>query len=330
MPGAAGSSISFKPTAHFSTTIGGGFLREHGFLVEVSLDGPQAVHDAYRVDRGGQPTFARVMQGIEVLKKHGVSLRTLTMVSRTNVERPLPVYRFLRKLGAGFMQFVPLVERTAGPAETALGLTLAAPPENATWAAWKDDAHMLTLWSVRPGDYGEFLCIIFDEWVRRDAGSVSVGLFDSALSQWAGAGPGRCPFGEECGRAAVIEHNGDVYACDHYVYPRYRLGNILESDLPALLDAPVAQALREAKRTTLPRQCRECAVRFACNGGCPKDRFLHTADGEAGLNFLCEAYQQFFHHIDPAMTTLAGLLAENRALAEIIHLPRSKWARGRL
>jgi uncharacterized protein len=308
----------------------GEFLHAHRFLIGLSLDGPQPQHDAYRVDRGGRPTFDRVMAGLAILKKHGVEFNTLTVINRANSQKPLQVYRFLREVGSGFMQFIPLVERTAGPAETALGLTLAAPPDSATRGDWKDAAHMLTLWSVRPADFGEFLCIVFDEWVRRDVGRVFVQLFDSTLAAWVGQGAGVCVFSEECGRAVVLEHNGDLYACDHYVYARHRLGNLLETNLRTMVDSPGQQEFGEAKRTTLPRQCRECAVLFACNGECPKHRFVHTSDGEPGLNYLCEAYKRFFHHVDPAMTTMAGLLAAGRAPAEIMHIPHSKWTHGRL
>lgn len=306
----------------------GEFLRREKFLVGVSLDGPQALHDAHRRDRGGGPTFERVMAGLEVLKRHGVPFNLVTAVTRSNAERPLAVYRFLRETGAGQLQFNPVVERTAGSAEKALSLRLAAPPRPTDSPA--DREHMLTLWSVRPEQYGEFLNLIFDEWVRRDVGRVRVQQFESALSQWLGGPAAGCVHERECGRGVALEHDGSLYACDHYVYADHRLGDIRASNVRALLDSERQEGFGRAKQAALPRQCRECAVGFACNGGCPKLRFIHANDGEPGLNYLCTAYKAFFHHVDPALVTLGGLLGEDRAPAEIMRLPRSKWRRGRL
>jgi uncharacterized protein len=273
------------------------------------------------VDKGGQPTFDRVMAGLQVLKKHGVEFNTLTTVHRKNSPHALEVYRFLREAGSGYLQFIPIVERNAPPATTD-GLWLAPPPDHADAATL--DAQV-TPWSVRPADYGQFLITIFDEWVRRDVGRVYVQQFDAALANWAGEPAGVCVFTENCGRAVAVEHNGDVYSCDHYVYPRYQLGNLLNTSLAALVDSPQQQAFGRAKSATLPRFCRECPVRFACHGECPKHRFLRTPDGEPGLNYLCAGYKKFFSHIDSPMRTMAALLAAQQAPAEIMRLPRAQW-----
>lgn len=299
----------------------GAFLAREKFLVGLSVDGPAPLHDAYRVDKGGQASFERVMAGLEVLRKHGVEFNTLTTVHRRNVAAPLEVYRFLRAAGSCYLQFIPIVERAARPG-TPAGLWLAAPPE------LDDDATLdehVTEWSVRPAEYGEFLCRIFDEWVQHDVGRIFVQQFDSALANWVGEPAGVCVFTENCGRALAVEHNGDVYSCDHYVYPRYRLGNLLNTALPDLVDSPQQAAFGAAKSSTLPRYCRECPVRFACHGECPKHRFLRTPHGEPGLNYLCRGYQRFFTHIDSPMRTMGALLQSGRAPAEIMQLPRSHW-----
>jgi uncharacterized protein len=301
----------------------GDFLAREKFLVGLSVDGPAPLHDAYRVDRGRQPTFDRVMAGLAVLKKHGVEFNTLTTVHRKNATRPLEVYRFLREVGSGYVQFIPIVERHADAvAAERNGLWLAPPPDHEDAAAL--DAQV-TEWSVRPGDFGNFLSTIFDEWVRRDVGRVFVQQFDAALANWAGEPAGVCVFSENCGRALAIEHNGDVFSCDHYVYPRYRLGNLLNQSLGAMVDSPQQTEFGLAKSKTLPRYCRECPVRFACHGECPKHRFLRTPHGEPGLNYLCAGYKKFFTHVDSPMRTMAALLAMGRAPAEIMGLPRSQW-----
>ncbi len=299
----------------------GEFLARHRFLVGISIDGPRELHDAYRVGKGGEPTFDRVMHGIEVLKRHRVEFNTLTTVHRKNSAHPLQVYRFLREIGSGFMQFIPIVERNATAPEKN-GLWLAAPPDHADSAALDSQ---VTEWSVRPADYGKFLCAIFDEWVARDVGRVFVQQFDAALANWVGEPAGVCLFNADCGRAVAIEHNGDVYSCDHYVYPDYKLGNVRERSFAAMVDSPVQKKFGSAKSATLPRYCRECPARFACHGECPKHRFLRTPDGEPGLNYLCAAYKKFFAHIDPAMNTMAALLSMQQAPANIMQMPRSHW-----
>lgn len=304
----------------------GEFLAANRFLVGISIDGPAAMHDAYRVDKGGRPTFERVMAGLRVLKKHRIEFNTLTTVHRENCTRPLEVYRFLREVGSGYIQFIPIVERAAGAAATN-GLWLAPPPDHEDAAALDGQ---VTPWSVRPGEYGDFLCRIFDEWVLHDVGKVFVQHFDAALANWSGAPAGICVFSENCGRALAVEHNGDLYSCDHYVYPRYKLGNLMNTALAHLADSPAQQDFGRAKSATLPGYCRECPVRFACHGECPKHRFLHTPDGEGGLNYLCAGYKKFFTHIDSPMRTMAALLGNRMAPANIMTLPRAQWLPGAL
>ncbi len=289
------------------------FLTENGFLVGLSVDGPEELHDHYRVDKGGKPTFQKVMKGLEFLKKHQVEFNTLTVVNRMNSKHPTRVYRFLKEIGSGFIQFIPLVEREATPTAAALGLGLATPPNGKKVADIQ-----VTPWSVRAPQYGTFLCTIFDEWVREDVGKVFVQLFDVALGNWVGAGGGLCVFSETCGTALALEHNGDLYSCDHYVYPENRLGNINQQNLGDMVSSAQQKKFGLDKRDTLPRYCRECEVRFACHGECPKHRFINTRDGEPGLNYFCPAYKKFFNHITPAMNVMGQLLRERRAPALVM------------
>ena len=291
-----------------------GFLRETGFLVGLSLDGPREWHDAYRVTKAGKPTFDTVMRGLDLLKKHGVEFNTLTVVNRKNSRHPLDVYRFLRETGSGFIQFIPLVERAAaGAGSNPDGLDLSPPPE-----AGSAQNVRVTEWSVDPRVYGDFLTRIFDEWVRHDVGRVFVQLFDVALGNWIGAGGGLCVFSETCGTALALEHNGDLYSCDHYVYPQYRLGNLMNQSIAGMAGSEQQREFGLDKSATLPRYCRECDVRFACHGECPKHRFARTPDGEPGLNYLCPGYRNFFRHIDSPMKIMGQLLQARRAPAEIM------------
>jgi uncharacterized protein len=285
---------------------------ENRFLVGISIDGPRELHDAYRVDKGGQPTFDRVLRGIDVLKRRQVEFNTLTTVHRANADAPLEVYRFLKAHGSGFMQFIPIVERVAQQV-TKDGLRLIAPDFSG--------AAQVSLWSVEPRQFGRFLCAIFDEWVRKDVGRQFVQLFDVSLELWSGMEASLCVFRKTCGAALAIEHSGDLYSCDHFVYPENRLGNIMESPLAALAGSAQQQRFGDAKESTLPRYCRECDVRFACNGECPKHRFTTTPDGEPGLNYLCAGYKMFFHHIDPYMCFMAAELAAQRPPANVM-----RWA----
>jgi uncharacterized protein len=273
------------------------FFREHGFLVGISIDGPAELHDAYRVDKGGKPTHTRVMEGLRRLQDHGVEYNVLTTVHAANVHHPLEVYRHLRdEVGTTFMQFIPIVE-----------------PEAATAGGSR-----VTERSVDGRGYGDFLTAIFDEWVRRDVGNVFVQIVDVALAAWYGQRPGLCIFEETCGRAMALEHTGDLYSCDHFVEPRHRLGNVLRSELPVLTESPQQRAFGTAKKDTLPRYCRECEVRFVCNGGCPKNRLQRTPDGEPGLNWLCEGYRSFFNHVRPAMEYMANALRRRMPPAGIV------------
>jgi len=293
------------------------FLAAEKFLVGLSVDGPRELHDRYRVDKNQKPTFDKVMRGLEFLKKHRVDFNTLTVVNRANSQSPLEVYRFLKSIGSEFLQFIPLVERTGNP-ETSLPLAEPPLPNDAPTSS------SVTEWSVRAEDYGHFLCAIFDEWVRRDVGTTFVQLFDTALGNWMGLGSSLCVFAEKCGAALAIEHNGDLYSCDHYVYPRYKLGNVMNHSLGAMLNSPAQIKFGNDKLDALPKFCRACEVRFACNGECPKHRFIATPDGEAGLNYLCPAYKKFFDHIDPHMKTMARLLQAERAPSEIMALLAAK------
>lgn len=275
------------------------FLKEHDFLVGLSLDGPRPLHDAYRLDKGGHPTFDRVMRGLRLLQKHEVAFNVLTTVHAANAGHPLRVYRFLRdEVETQFMQFIPIVER-----------------DNETGF---QEGNRVTDRSVGAEQYGAFLIAIFEEWVRRDVGLVFVQIFDVALSAWVGQQPALCIFRETCGDALAMEHNGDLYACDHYVEPDYLLGNIREQEIIPLVSSEQQRRFGQAKRDTLPGYCQQCEVRFVCNGGCPKNRFTTSPDGEPGLNYLCAGYKAFFAHIDPAMSFMARELRANRAPANVM------------
>jgi uncharacterized protein len=295
----------------------GEFLRENGFLVGLSVDGPERLHDAYRVDKRGGATFGRVMSGLEVLVRHGVEFNTMTVVNRLNARHPLVVYDFLKSIGSRHMQFIPLVEREADRAAAGDGLALAMPPD---LGSADGENPPVTRWSVQPTQYGKFLVAVFDEWVRADVGRVFVNVFDAALGNWCGAGSGVCVFSATCGSSMAMEHNGDVYPCDHYVYPRFRLGNVMGGSLGEMVNSVAQVRFGQDKRDALPRYCLECEVRFACHGECPKHRFLRTPQGEPGLNYLCAGYKRFFRHIDPHMRAMAALIERGRAPAEIMGL----------
>jgi uncharacterized protein len=310
----------------------GEFLAEHKFLIGLSVDGPEHLHDHYRVDKQQQPTFAKVMRGLEVLKKHEVEFNTLTVVNAANVHRPLEVYRFLRDVGSGFIQFIPLVERNVTESGTfkILNLDLQGPPDI---DGGQRHFAPVTDWSVPARAYGQFLGQIFDEWVRKDVGKTFVQMFDVALGNWMTRLTGQphaslCVFSETCGSALAVEHNGDVYSCDHYVYPKYKLGNIMDGPLTKLVESPFQRKFGTDKRDTLPKYCRECEVRFACHGECPKHRFTKTPNGEDGLNYLCPSYRPFFNHIDAPMQTMAELLTRRQPPAMIMDLVAQHDATG--
>lgn len=293
------------------------FFKENDFLVGISIDGPRDLHDTYRVDRKQNSTFDRVMRGIGLCRRHGVQFNTLTCVTRKNSRKPLEVYNFLKKIGSRYMQFIPIVERKPDADALKLDLTLATPPEP---DAEDEESRAVTPWSVLPRDYGVFLTTIFDQWVRHDVGQTFVQIFDVALGNWMGVGGGLCIFSENCGRALAIEHNGDLYACDHYVYPQYLQGNIRDKSIAEMVESPEMKKFGKDKSDTLPGYCRRCEFRFACHGECPKHRFMKTPDGEPGLNYLCPAYKKFYAHIDPHMKTMGQLLRQNQPPATIMEM----------
>jgi len=300
------------------------FFTANRFLIGLSVDGPRELHDVYRVDKQGKPSFDRVMRGLEFLKKHQTEFNTLTVVNRRNSQEPLAVYRFLKEIGSKFHQYIPLVERKPDETVKKKGLDLAEPPTPGQIAP-----SPVTGWSVESRQYGEFLVKIFDEWVRHDVGQTFVQLFDVTLGAWIGQGPTLCVFAERCGLALALEHNGDLFSCDHYVYPQYRLGNLMHQPLGDLVHSAPQRKFGADKFDTLPQYCRRCDVRFACNGECPKHRFIRTPDGEPGLNYLCAGYKRFFHHVDPYMKIMAALLAAGRPAALVMDIVRQQDARAR-
>ena len=287
------------------------FLGENGFLVGLSIDGPAEIHDKYRVAKGGRPTFEKVMKGLESLKRYGVDFNTLTCVQRENSFNALEVYNFLKNIGSQFLQFIPIVERKRKDADRSR-LNLVSPD-------FEGDAEV-TCWSVEPLQYGIFMQEIFDEWVRKDVGKIFVQMFDVCLGVWYGRPAALCLFSETCGTAMALEHNGDLYSCDHYVYPQNKLGNIFDRKLRQMANSDRQLDFGLAKKKSLPEQCRNCNVKFICRGGCPKNRFIRTDEGESGLNYLCEGYRHFFRHIDNAMRFMANELYNERPPANVM-----KW-----
>ncbi len=272
----------------------GKFLRKNRYLVGISIDGPAHLHDTYRRDKGNKPTFRSVIAGLNTLKKYRVETNILCTVNLANGDHPLDVYHFFRdELQMAYIQFIPVVERENG---------------------------VITERSVRPQQWGDFLKTIFDEWVKKDVGRVFIPTFESALANFYGVNAGICVFNEICGSALALEHNGDLYACDHYVEPDYLLGNITETLMPALVESEKQQVFGKAKKDDLPIFCQKCDVRFACHGECPKNRFAKTPDGEAGLNYLCEGYKAFFKHIDAPMKFMVNELQNQRSPARVMKL----------
>lgn len=279
------------------------FLKKHNFMVGISLDGPKEIHDRYRRDRQGNGTFERAMKGLKLLQKHKVNYNVLACVARDTAKRPLDVYRFFKDEGIEFIQFTPIVERMPDARSTQLGLCLAGPATLDKEAVQSD----VTSWTVVPEEYGDLLIAIYEEWVRHDVGKVFVMNFEWALNAWIGNPSPVCIHAELCGRSVVLEHNGDIYACDHCVYPEYKLGNIVTDPLPDLVNKSLQSDFGVIKERALPRWCRECEVLTACRGGCPKHRFAKTYHDEPGLHYLCPGYKKFFLHIRKylrAMTTL--------------------------
>jgi uncharacterized protein len=285
------------------------FFAENKFLIGLSIDGPRELHDKYRVNKGDKPTFEQVMRGVNYLKKHNVEFNTLTVVQSDNAKHPLEVYNFLKEAGSGYMQFIPIVERIAS----------ATPPDGLSLvASHYGDPAEVTDWSVGSEQFGDFLIAIFNQWVRNDVGKYFVQMFDVSLESWLGMEPSLCVFRQTCGSAMAIEHNGDLYSCDHYVYPENKLGNIMENPLGSLVNSDQQVKFGNDKRDMLPKYCISCDVRFACNGECPKNRFIKTPDGEDGLNYLCAGYKKLFNYIDPYMKFMAGELANRRPPANVM------------
>uniref|UniRef100_UPI004055A6CA anaerobic sulfatase-maturation protein n=1 Tax=Alistipes sp. TaxID=1872444 RepID=UPI004055A6CA len=291
------------------------FLKENNFLVGISIDGPQSIHDANRLDKGGMGSFDRVMRGVELLRRNGVEFNTMTTVNRASEGRGREVYRFLKSIGSHYMQFMPVVEYTLTRPDNPRPYIV--PPHT--------PQSVLAPWSVSAKGYGDFMCDIFDEWVIQDVGRYYVQLFDVALAQWVGMRPALCSFCDTCGDSLVVEHNGDIYSCDHFVYPEHRLGNLRDTTLKEAYASRRQADFGAAKHNRLPEECRHCRYYFACRGECPKHRFDTTPEQEPDLNTLCEGYKRFFSHVDPYMRYMAELLRSKRAPAWVM-----PWARQRM
>lgn len=285
------------------------FFAKNHWLVGISIDGPQEYHDHYRVTPAGKPSWEKVMQGISLLKKHRVEWNAMAVVNAYNAEHPLEFYHFFRDNGCQYLQFTPIVER------------LTEHEDGRTLASLADDREIpLADASVTPQQWGNFLCTIFDDWVRHDVGKTFVEIFDCTLANWMGVLPGICAYSKECGHAGVMEHNGDVYSCDHFVFPEYKLGNIREQSLIDMLYGEKQQAFSRLKHTSLPRQCKECNMEFACHGECPKNRFEKDKYGEPGLNYLCQGYYQYYTHVAPYMDFMKRELLAQRPPANIMNV----------
>ena len=283
------------------------FFKDNNFLVGVSIDGPQEFHDEYRRTATNKPTFVKVMNGINLLNKHGVEWNALAVVNDYNADYPLEFYRFFKQIGCKYIQFSPIVERVVKRED---GLTLAPGMQGG-------DAGLADF-SITPEQWGNFLCTIFDEWVHNDVGEYFVQLFDATLANWVGQAPGVCILAEECGHAGVMEFNGDVYSCDHFVYPEHLLGNLHTKTITEMMYSDQQNKFAKMKKQMLPQQCKECKFLFACHGECPKNRFLNDKYGNYGLNYLCKGYRQFFEHVEPYMNFMKHELENHRAPANVM------------
>ncbi len=283
------------------------FFAQNHWLAGISIDGPQPDHDHYRLTAAGKPSWKKVMQGIKLLKKHGVEWNAMAVVNAYNANHPLEFYRFFKENGCQFLQFTPIVERLTRHED---GRTLAS-------LADKDEISLSEA-SVAPEQWGYFLCAIFDEWVRKDVGKIFVEIFDCTLANWMGISPGICAYSKECGHAGVMEHNGDVYSCDHFVFPEYKLGNIRDHSLIDMLYGEQQQEFSRLKHSSLPRQCKECDMEFACHGECPKNRFMKDKYGDSGLNYLCPGYYHYYQHVAPYMDYMKQELMSQRPPSNIM------------
>lgn len=285
------------------------FFAQNHWLVGISIDGPQPDHDHYRLTAAGKPSWKKVMQGIKLLKKHGVEWNAMAVVNAYNANHPMEFYRFFKENGCQFLQFTPIVERLTRHED---GRTLAS-------LADKDEISLSEA-SVVPEQWGYFLCAIFDEWVRKDVGKIFVEIFDCTLANWMGISPGICAYSKECGHAGVMEHNGDVYSCDHFVFPEYKLGNIRDHSLIDMLYGEQQQEFSRLKHSSLPRQCKECDMEFACHGECPKNRFMKDKYGDSGLNYLCPGYYHYYQHVAPYMDYMKQELMSQRPPSNIMNV----------
>ena len=283
------------------------FFAQNHWLVGISIDGPQPDHDHYRLTAAGKPSWKKVMQGIKLLKKHGVEWNAMAVVNAYNANHPLEFYRFFKENGCQFLQFTPIVERLTRHED---GRTLAS-------LADKDEISLSEA-SVAPEQWGYFLCAIFEEWVRKDVGKIFVEIFDCTLANWMGISPGICAYSKECGHAGVMEYNGDVYSCDHFVFPEYKLGNIRDHSLIDMLYGEQQQEFSRLKHSSLPRQCKECDMEFACHGECPKNRFMKDKYGDSGLNYLCPGYYHYYQHVAPYMDYMKQELMSQRPPSNIM------------
>lgn len=283
------------------------FFKRNNFLVGVSIDGPQEFHDEYRKTGTGRPTFRDVMKGINLLNKHGVEWNALAVVNDFNADYPLDFYHFFKEIGCRYIQFTPIVER------------ITTRPDNLRLAPGMQEEGMLADFSITAGQWGNFLCTIFDEWVHHDVGEYYIQLFDATLANWVGQAPGICTMAEECGHAGVMEFNGDVYSCDHFVFPEYKLGNLHDQTIFEMMNGQRQREFSRMKKHMLPQQCRECRFLFACHGECPKNRFVRDKYGNPGLNYLCQGYYRFFKHVAPYMDFMKNELENHRAPANVMN-----------
>lgn len=283
------------------------FFKQNNFLVGVSIDGPQEFHDEYRKTGTGRPTFRDVMKGINLLNKHGVEWNALAVVNDFNADYPLDFYHFFKEIGCRYIQFTPIVER------------ITTRPDNLRLAPGMQEEGMLADFSITAGQWGNFLCTIFDEWVHHDVGEYYIQLFDATLANWVGQAPGICTMAEECGHAGVMEFNGDVYSCDHFVFPEYKLGNLHDQTIFEMMNGQRQREFSRMKKQMLPQQCRECRFLFACHGECPKNRFVRDKYGNPGLNYLCQGYYRFFKHVAPYMDFMKNELENHRAPANVMN-----------
>ncbi len=283
------------------------FFHDQGWLVGVSIDGPEEFHDEYRRNKAGRPSWRQVMKGINCLNKHQVEWNAMAVVNDFNADYPLDFYQFFKDIGCHYLQFTPIVER------------ISPHPDGRHLASMADDVQAeLADFSVTPEQWGHFLCTVFDQWVRNDVGSTFVQLFDTTLANWMGMDGSLCTMARECGHAGVMEYNGDVYSCDHFVFPEYKLGNICDNTLTEMMYSERQRAFGQNKYRSLPQQCKSCQYLFACHGECPKNRFSETAQGEPGLNYLCQGYYRFFEHVAPYMDFMKRELTAHRPPSNVM------------